>query len=153
MACKFIRMSEEEYLSCRLDSQINWYYEKSSWNQGWFKKLRILEILAASSIPFVTGYITDQAPYMKLVVGGLGVLIAAISGVVALFKFQEHWLQYRTTAESLKHQKYRYLTNTAPYDIDASFNLLVETVEGLVSKENSKWATNIKDKAKEKGAK
>ncbi len=118
-------MNEEEYLKNRLDNQIDWYDKKSGWHQGWHKKLRFLEILAAASIPFLTGYITDSSPDMKIVVGTLGILIAVVSGAVALFKFQEHWLQYRTTAESLKHHKYLYLTNTAPYNKDDAFNLLV----------------------------
>jgi len=153
MESENILMNKEEYLNSRLDSQIDWYDQKSSWHQGWFKKLRLLEILAAALIPFLTGYITDQTPDMKLIVGGLGVLIAVVSGVVVLFKFQEHWLQYRTTAESLKHHKYLYLTKTSPYDKEGAFNLLVEMVEGLISKENSSWASYIKEKAKKKGSK
>ena len=143
-------MNEESYLKERLDSQIDWYDKKSGWHQGWFKKLRVLEILAAASIPFLTGYITDSTPDMKIVVGGLGVLIAVASGALGLFKFQEHWLQYRTTAESLKHHKYLYITKTAPYDKENAFNLLVESIEGLISKENSNWVSYIKEKAKGK---
>lgn len=143
-------MEEDEYLKNRLDDQINWYDRKSSQHQGWYKRLRVIEILAAASIPFLTGYITDSNPDMKIVVGGLGVIIAVSSSIVALGKYQEHWLQYRTTAESLKHHKYLYLTKTAPYDKDNSFNLLVESIEGLISKENSNWISYIKEKAKGK---
>jgi hypothetical protein len=143
-------MGEDNYLTDRLESQIDWYDKKSSWHQSWHKKLRFLEILAVASIPFLTGYITDAPPDMKIVVGGLGVLIAVTSGVVALFKFQEHWLQYRTTAESLKHHKYLYLTKTAPYNGENAFNLLVESVEGLISKENSNWVSYVKEKSKAK---
>jgi len=146
-------LNQEEYLKERLDSQIEWYDRKSGWHQRWYKKLRFMEILAAASIPFLTGYITDATPDMKIVVGGLGVIIAVVSGVVALFKFQEHWLQYRTTTESLKHHRYLFLTKTAPYDKGDSFNLLVESIEGLISKENSHWVSYIKEKAKGKGEK
>ena len=148
--CENSAMNEKDYIENRLDGQINWYDKKSAWNQSWHKRLRFLEILAAASIPFLTGYITDSTPDMKIVVGGLGVLIAVSTGVVALFKFQEHWLQYRTTAESLKHHKYLYLTKTAPYNNENSFNLLVESVEGLISKENSNWVSYVKEKAKGK---
>ena len=150
MASEQSFMDEAKYIKDRLDSQLDWYDKKSGWNQSWHKKLRILEVLAASSIPFLTGYITDTTPDMKVVVGGLGVLIAVSSGVIALFKFQEHWLQYRTTAESLKHHKFLYLTKTAPYTDENSFNLLVESVEGLISKENSNGVSYVKEKAKEK---
>lgn len=153
MGSKQTTLSEEDYLKERLESQIEWYDKKSGWHQGWHKKLRLIEILAAASIPFLTGYITDASSDMKIVVGGLGVLIAVASGTVALFKFQEHWLQYRTTAESLKHHKYLFLTSTAPYDKEDRFNLLVESVEGLISKENSNWVSYVKEKAKGKNEK
>ncbi len=153
MGSENLFLNQEEYLKERLDSQIEWYDRKSRWHQGWYKRLRFMEILAAASIPFLTGYITDATPDMKIVVGGLGVIIAVVSGAVALFKFQEHWLQYRTTAESLKHHRYLFLTKTAPYDRENSFNLLVESIEGLISKENSSWASYIKEKAKGKGEK
>lgn len=143
-------MDEKAYFEERLDNQIEWYDSKSSWHQEWFKRLRILEILSAASIPFLTGYITDQTQSIRIVVGSLGILIAVISGVVALFKFQEHWLQYRTTSESLKHNKYLYLTKTAPYDNGNAFNLLVNSVENLISKENSNWVSYIKEKARSK---
>jgi hypothetical protein len=141
-------MEKENYLEERLDAQIQWYDEKSVWNQNWHKRLRFLEIIAAASIPFLTGYITDSTPDMKIVVGSLGVLIAVSTGIIALFKFQEHWLQYRTTAESLKHHKFLFLTNTAPYNNENSFNLLVESVESLISKENSNWVSYVKEKSK-----
>lgn len=143
-------MDEKKYFEERLDYQIEWYDSKSARHQTWFKGLRIIEILSAASIPFLTGYITDQTPNMRIVVGSLGVVIAVISGIVALFKFQEHWLQYRTTSESLKHNKYLYLTKTAPYDNGDAFNLLVKSVESLISKENSNWISYIKEKTKAK---
>ncbi len=146
-------LNEEEYFKERLDNQIEWYDKKSGWHKGWHNKLHLIAILAAASLPFLTGYITDSAPDMKIVVGSLGVVIAVASGSIALFKFQEHWLQYRTTAESLKHHKYLFLTKTAPYDKENGFNLLVESIEGLISKENSNWGSYVKEKAKGKNEK
>jgi len=69
-----------------------------------------------------------------------GAIIAIVSGVLGLYKFQENWLEFRTTAESLKHEKYLYLTNSEPYNADEPLNLLVSRVETLISKENTNWA-------------
>lgn len=136
-------MDIEQYLQGRLDDQINWYDRKSGWNQRLHKRLRLLEVIAAASIPFLTGFIADFA-FMIHVVAVVGVAIAVISGAFALFKFQENWIEYRTTAETLKHQKYLYLTQTNPYDGEDAFHILVETVEGLISQENSKWTQYVK---------
>jgi len=142
-------MNEEEYISHRLDGQINWYDKKSQWNQQWYKKLKAAEIFMAVLIPFLVGYITETAPGVKFAVGFLGVIIAVIAGLVSLYKFQENWIEYRTTAESLKHEKYLYLTKTGPYDGGNAFNKFVESVENMISKENTKWTQHIKKQKKE----
>jgi hypothetical protein len=132
-------MDEKQYIEQRLDHQIEWYSNKSQWNQKFFKRLRIVEILAASTIPFLTGYVTE-ALAVKYSVGILAVMIAIISGVLALYAFQENWIGYRTTCESLKHEKYLYLTKSEPYHSSDHFPLLVKRVETLISKENTMWS-------------
>jgi len=136
-------MDIEQYLQERLDDQIGWYDRKSCWNQRLHKRLRLLEVVAASSIPFLTGFIA-QYSFMTHVVAVVGVAVAVISGAFALFKFQENWIEYRTTAETLKQQKYLFITQTSPYDGEGAFHTLVETVEGLISQENSKWMQYIR---------
>lgn len=131
-------MTEEAYLKDRLDDQLAWYDKKSQYNQKRFKLLSVVEIIAAAFIPFLSGM---EGEYLHLLIGGLGVFIAVAAAVIALFKYQENWIQYRTTAEQLKHEKYIYLTDTKPYDTEDKFHLLVERVESLISKENSTWAT------------
>lgn len=142
-------MNEEEYISQRLDEQISWYDKKSQWNQRWYKRLKATEIFMAILIPFLVGYIAETAPGVKFAVGFLSVIVAAIAGLVSLYKFQENWIEYRTTVESLKHEKYLYLTKTGPYDGADVFNKLVENVEGLISKENTRWAQHTKKQKKE----
>ena len=133
-------MTPEEYIKGRLDDQIQWYDRKSIASQRWYKRLRLIEIILASTIPFLVGYITPEFPKMKFAVGVGSVLIAVISGILALQKFQENWIEYRTTCETLKHHKYRYLTGVEPYSGDDAFQRLVDNVEGLISRENTNWA-------------
>lgn len=136
-------MNEDEYLAERLDDQITWYDEKSQTNQKWFKRLKLLEIIAATIIPFWAG-IGTAIPYYSIFIGALGVVIAVSAGVSAIYRFHENWIEYRTTAEQLKHEKFIYLTNIKPYDTQEKFELLVERVEALISRENSAWATTTK---------
>jgi len=79
----------------------------------------------------------------------LGLLITFITGVVTLYKFQENWIEYRTTCESLRHEKFLFLTQGDPYDIEDSFKLLVQRVENLISRENTQWAQYIQSSEKE----
>jgi len=134
-------MNEQEYLDNRLNDQIEWYGKKSANSHGRFNNLKVIEIGAAALIPFISG-MGDKIPYFQWIVGILGVLVAICASMTALFKFQENWIQYRTTSEQLKHEKHLYLTNTKPYDTPEKLNALVEQVESIISNENSNWATS-----------
>jgi hypothetical protein len=137
-------MTEQEYFSERVLDQINWYDKKSSYYKRWFMRLKVFEIFLALMIPFLTAYITTESLSLKVTVGLIGVLVAAVSSIITLFKFQENWIQYRTVAESLKHEKFLYTTKAGPYKEDSSFPIFVERFESYISKENSQWASYIK---------
>lgn len=145
-------MDVNSYIQQRLDDQITWYSNKSQWNQKCFKVLKIIEIGAAASIPFLVAYISDSNSLLKIISGILGLLVAVIAGILGLYQFQENWINYRTTAETLKHEKFLFLTKTEPYNIEEAFTLLVQRVESLISKENTSWLQYCKkDKGGENG--
>ena len=141
-------MDQEAYLKERLQDQIDWYNRKSMKNQKWFKCLQVAAILASATIPFLSGYITETTLLLKVSVGLLGLVVVAITAVLGLYKFQENWFEFRTTCESLKHEKYMFLTKSEPYDQDDPFRLLVQRVESLISRENTAWNRYMKKEKK-----
>ena len=83
-------------------------------------------------------------------IGLLGLVVAAIAAILGLYNFQENWIKYRATCESLKKEKFKFITQVSPYDDDNTFALLVEHVEDLISKENTDWSQQLqiaKDRA------
>lgn len=136
-------MEQETYLEERLNKQLAWYSKKSTYNRKCFERLRVLEIIAAGSIPFLAG-MSKSIDYSEWIIGFLGLLIVISVGLISLYKYQENWIQYRSTAETLKHEKYLFLNNCAPYDSEDAFKLLVSRIEGIISKENSSWSSYIK---------
>lgn len=132
-------MNSDEYLNERLDTQIGWYDSKSKNNKRGYYSLRVVEIAFAAAIPFMLGYVDDATPVLKFVVGALGLVVAVIAGFLGLFQLQENWISYRTTCETLRHEKFLYLTKAKPYDGSDAFTLLVERAEQLISKENTSW--------------
>ena len=131
---------QEDYLEKRLEDQIGWYNKKSGINQKMYKGIQLVTIITAACIPFFTGYLSEETICIKYVVGALGVLVVILTAVNNLYKYQDNWIAYRTTCESLLHEKYLYMTATKPYTGKEPFNLLVQRVEFLISKENSSWA-------------
>jgi hypothetical protein len=86
-----------------------------------------------------------------VVTGSLGVLIAVLEGLLQLNQYHHNWIAYRSTCETLKHEKYLYLANAGPYATATSAHvLLAERIESLVSQEHAKWAAGQEEAAKQK---
>ena len=142
-------MTEQEYLDLRVKDQIDWYDRKSGWHKKWFMRLKIAETVLALTIPFMTAYITTETVGLKIIVGFIAIVVAAITNFVTLCKFQENWIEYRTVAESLKHENFLYITKSGPYKNGDAFSEFVERIESYISKENTKWASYIQPKQTE----
>jgi hypothetical protein len=78
----------------RLDDQIDWYDKKSGFNQRCFKRFKIIELIAAASIPLLAGFST-LIPYPTIIIGCLGALIVVLESVQGLYQFQSNWISYR----------------------------------------------------------
>jgi hypothetical protein len=142
-------MTPDEYMTSRVDDQIAWYDRKSAWSQRGFKRLRILEIVAASSIPILSGF-SDKRVEIQVTIAILGGLIAVIAGLMGLYQFQENWTQYRSTCEGLRHEKILYETKSEPYDGEHAFSLFVQRIESLISSETTRWTQSRSGKKEEK---
>lgn len=140
------QITVEEYLRDRLEHQLEWYDRKSVQAQRRYKRLRRAEIVLAASLPLLT--IMDRITLPGSLLQGVqpwvlalvGVAVAIIAGLLSMNHYQEHWIKYRTTAESLKHEKFRFQMRADPYDGTDALGLLVSRVESLISQENSAWA-------------
>jgi len=123
----------------RLEDQIQWYDRKSRSAQRIFKRIKVVEILAAAMIPFLAGV---SFAHDKLVTAALGVLITILEGILHLNQYQQLWSTYRSTCEALKHEKYAYLGKAGPYAGAADPRmLLADRVEALVSQEHAQWSS------------
>lgn len=143
-------MDEAEYIEHRLEEQIEWYDRKSALNKKAFRRFQLIQLVMASLITLSGVISPSEFPMVSYIVPSLGALIAIVSGVIGLYKFQENWLEYRTVSESLKHEKYLFLTRSEPYNEAAPFNLFVNRIENIISEENSKWSQTMKEVSKEK---
>jgi hypothetical protein len=140
-------LDPEQYLKERVDGQIEWFSNRSGTNQAHFKQLRLAEIILASVITLLTAY-ADKDLRIKLIAGIVGVLVAVIAGALALYKYQENWIHYRTTAEAPGREKMLFLTRSGPYTGDSAFQAFVGRIENILGTENSQWAEAAKQSPK-----
>lgn len=137
MSTPTANLPEPDPIMERLDDQLAWYDRKSMANQRTYKRIKITEILAAALIPFLAGL---GLPHVSIVTASLGVLITVLEGLLHLNQYQQNWINYRSTCEALKHEKYTYLGKAAPYaNVPDPHALLAERIELLVSQAHAKW--------------
>jgi hypothetical protein len=140
-------MDAGSYLKERVEDQIGWYDRKGVFNKRWFISLRTVEIAAAATVPFLSGF--SSYPGIAATIGIIGIIITLCAGVTHLCQFQERWIEYRTTAEALKKEKFLFVTKTEPYNGDDAFPILVQRIETVASKENVTWAQHLMKPEKE----
>ena len=141
-------MDDAEYVRARIDDQIEWHDRKSARSQRWYKRLRAVEIVCAAAIPFVSaigafagaGSAWTALSPARLGVSALGMIVAMISGVLALYRLEDQWTGYRATAEALRSEKFKFLTRTGDYACPDPFALLVERSEAILTKQTETWA-------------
>lgn len=140
-------MTAEDYITDRVDDQIAWYGKKSAINKKYYLWSNAFIIIFASLIPFFAGIYEETSLWIKFIIALLGVLTATFAGLSALYNFQEKWMTYRITGESLKREKLLYQTGTQPYTNKAtSFNQFVSTAEGIMNNENAVWTQIVSKK-------
>ena len=133
-------MDSTQYIEQRLDNQISWYDKKSKSFKISTIISKLLIILLSASIPFMVEMMHHNEEVLKEMIFVFALLIGIVTGISSFMKFQEKWYSYRTTCETLRHQKYMFLTESGHYkDNPSKFNDLVLKVERTISKENSEW--------------
>jgi len=143
----------EKYLSDRYLAEISWYDKKSMRNQIWYRTLQWSLIVLSALTPVVIA-LTQEAkpvPMLKSLSLITSVLVAILATSLKTFKFEENWLNYRTTCETLKKEIHFFDAGIDEYkDSPDREGLFVKRVEALISRENTLWLTTLDEKQKDK---
>ena len=147
--------SFQKYLKERYCDQINWYDAKSLQNQKRYRRFQWGLIIFSAITPVLITLdwrlpahaILGWAPIVT------SVLVAIMTAGLKTFGYQENWINYRTTCETLKKEIQFYEASVGEYsganDREALF---VERVENLISRENTLWLSTRKEQTKKQDA-
>ena len=68
------------------------------------------------------------------------IVVAILAAALKAFKYQENWINYRTTCETLKKEWFYYEARIGDYSTaEDPQALFVERSEALISRENTMW--------------
>ncbi len=139
-----VAVNEQDPTLRRLEDQIDWYDKKSLHSQRRFKLLKATQLFAAALIPALAPL--DVYP---AILAALGALIIVLEGFQQLNQYQQNWSSYRSTCESLKHEKFLFLAEAGPYaQAQRPRALLADRIEGLISQEHAKWVSAREDSSR-----
>ena len=141
----------QKYLEKRYYGQIGWYDNKSLWNQKWYRRLQWGLIVFSALTPVLIAINWGLPTYQLLRWVPLitSVLVAIVASALKTFKFQENWINYRTTCETLKKEIHFYEAGIGEYaNAEDKEALFVERVENLISRENTLWLSVHKEQIK-----
>ncbi|MEO1782547.1 DUF4231 domain-containing protein [Enterococcus diestrammenae] len=137
----FLNDDEKNYIQTRVNNQINWYDSSSLKAQKYYRLLSLTTLIVSAIIPFFTNLAIDNF-WIKLIVSLLGVIATLCQGILSLNKYNENWIGYRTVCETLKKEKYMFLTKAGVYgESNSSFSFFTERIESVISQENVNWAS------------
>jgi len=139
----------EHYVSERYKTQIRWYSNRASANKQRYHVFQWTAIILSVSLPVLIATVPDSRQLFTIVIS---IVLAICTAALKTFKFQENWINYRTTAETLKKEKYFLEAELNEYaDATDKEALFIERVESLISRENTLWVTtHTRDERDEK---
>ncbi len=135
----------EAYITNRFEPERMWYSTKARYNKKWMNTVNVLVILTGAVTPILAALQFTLSTVITSAVTTIGL------SLLRFFKFDELWLNYRSTSEMLKKEEQHFRTLTGPYAEAAEpGKLFVERVETIVSKEQSVWLTSMQEARKKR---
>ncbi len=126
-----------DYLESRYKKETDWYDNKAIWNQRAYQTFQWTAIILSTLTPVLI--VVGEGPFRWVAVA-IAALVAISTAVLKAFKYQENWINYRTTCETLRKEYYFYEAGIQGYEgVEDKEALFVERVESLISRENTLW--------------
>lgn len=143
-------MEQDVYLKGRVDDQITYYENAASRAKRWHIFYQVAIILLGLAVPVVVNLPNEVFPgnpkAIQIIVTVMSLMLASFTGIANFRKYGELWLTYRATEESLKHEKYLWLTDSGRYrNASESFPEFVEQVEAIISSEHTRFRSIIEE--------
>jgi hypothetical protein len=148
-----------EYLDKRYKGQLEHYSAASRKNKKRYNNFQwiliilstLTTILAALPPIKIKGTEINLLQYVVVVTAGL---VAILTAGLKTFKYEELWVNHRSTTEQLKPEIYKYQFNVGGYGIPGvdKETLFVSEVEEILAKEHDSWPMykKLKDQDKQK---
>ena len=138
-------MTEEDlecYRAGRYDDQCRWYDAKAGFNKRWYYCFQTSTVVlsAMTTLIVAAGVYFEDTRWVRLAALVTATAVTVAASLLKIYRFQEQWLDYRSTAETLKKERYLLEARIDEYaTTDSPGQLFVNRVENLISRQNTLW--------------
>ena len=131
-------MNIDNYITERVDKQQEWFSNKSRMNKRYYNFITGPTVVLSILVPCVISF--------NGIIGKiLSILCSILIALGASFKFNDKWSIYRLTSESLKRDKFLFLTKAGNYRYnDDAEPVFVESIEQIIYNSNDNWKRVLK---------
>lgn len=120
----------------RLQQQITWYDRQSMRAMAYYKTIKVLQLIAAATVPVVAGFGVSG-----WLTGSLGSAIVVMEGIQQLYGYHEYWISYRSACEALRQEMWLFEARAGIYrEVNEPGALLAERLHEITSQESARWA-------------
>lgn len=135
--CKRI---ENEVLRARVANLLGWYMSHAKRNKKWFLGLSFVTILLPIAIGSIN--LSQQPTETGIVTAILSGLVSLASSAIVLFRFRDHWTQYRCCAERIKSESVQYCSGACEQYANSQTKDIVflNQIEKIAAEENGNWS-------------
>ena len=148
-----------ESLKSRLKNLIVWDIRNAIFNKRLYNSLMFISIFLGASVPVLTVISASlNNPIGPFNVAGAiaGAIVSISASSINLFDPKRNWLRYRTYAEMLKNETFKYIAYKEACDIhkkeskaasDSAYDdfRFIEKIYNIITMESEKWQSDKRD--------
>lgn len=129
-----------------IDAQSDWYGKRARSNRSMYVWLKIVQLTLAAAVPLIALLPANSTStgtsnhWANLTVAAFGALVGLIEAVLQLGQYQQNWVLYRGTRETLKSEKRLYVGGIGPYANEADTDAIyIQRCDAVISGEHARW--------------
>lgn len=142
-------LDSDRYIGDRFDDQLQWYNNRAAISKKWYHgyQIAIATLSALITVTVALGMHEDDGTAWHIASLVSSAAVAALTGLQKAFRFHDNWVEYRTTAEQLKKERYYYEFRCGEYSTaESPERLFVERVEAMISRQHTLWTVGTLDR-------
>jgi len=124
------------YAMSKADESYTWYRRAAIRSRTGYRISETSVLVLSAAIPAAAAIV----PHSAIIPAVLGAIVVVISGLRAVFHWQDNYLRFSAAREAVEAERRLYYTGTEPYeDPDTRDKVLAQTVSRIEQGEMGGW--------------